>query len=163
MKETSCPEPEAEMKAAVGPVPMNVLLVKLKLVLQPVTVFWSTTVMLGEQTSGVRFRTTVVLSPDPETLATDAEPPCAVTPRVEASLPSKRNEPPIVTGVGEPPGPIAGDGPNLIDGLWNRNEPELDAVSPSESSVTVIGVVSALHRSGGFARICVPVTETTVP
>jgi hypothetical protein len=152
---------------AVGPAALNVLFVKLfevpeSSVLHPVAVFTKIRVTAPEQMLGVTDSTTVCCPFFSVVDVTVAVPPVALTRSWLGTPGGNRLIPMMVTLVALPPGPESGVGPEVIVGLFAVNDPDADAVSPSERSVTVIPPPLA-HPAGGFARIWVPVTERTVP
>ena len=150
------------LAAAVGPAALNVEFVNTREIVQPVARLMIVTVALGEQRFGLTEKVSVCWPLTSEAEVTAVETPSTVTETWEPAPGGKKSVPIAVTDVDEPPGPDSG-AKLVIVGTLIVNVPGADAVSPSDRSVTLIVPPLLGQPAGGLARICVPVTEITVP
>ena len=118
---------------------------------------------VGEQTSGVTVKLTVCCPFVWLTVGELIDPPPAVIVNADALVLGKSPVPMIVTAVAVPPGPEDGEVLAEIVGTLTVNVAALCVVSPSDNSVTKMKPPALGHPWGGFARIWVPLTESTVP
>jgi len=147
---------------AVGAAALNVEFANVLEIVHPVARLTIVTVALAEQTFGLTEKVIVCWPLTSEAEVTAVETPSTVTETWDGEPAGKKSVPIAVTEVAEPPGPDSG-AKLVIVGTLIRNVPGADAVSPSDSSVTLIVPPLLGQPAGGFARICVPETEMTVP
>ena len=157
------PQASVTVRVAVGPAGLNVPFVNVADALHPVAALMNVKVTVGEQTLGVTEKPTVCCPLTSLVVTPPTVPPEALIVNWPGLPVGKRLVPMTVTGVAVPPAPELGVGPLVMVGTVTVNVPGALAVSPSARRVTEIVPPLLGHPAGGFARICVPVTEITVP